>query len=232
LRSYIQWWSIIKNSAKNVSDERAIDAFAFGLCHSDFVEELGRIRPRTVSELMEVANRFTDGEYAYHNKRAHSPEHDRSSRYNNQRRISHNEDSCISRNQVSIGYRRSDKEGGEHKGREYHKKDNSRGDKSRYFDPSAEDILNGTCCIHYTYLDGKRASNHLMRDCRTFVKLQEAMELNKGAKPGSIAYDKRTVNQGYPIQSGQGYPQSKVYISAMIQPVPKSKRNRKIYPCR
>jgi hypothetical protein len=55
-----------------------------------------------------------------------------------------------------------------------------------------------------------------MRDCRTFIKLQEAMELSQGAKPGSTAYDKRTVNQGYPIQSGQGYPQSKVYISAMI----------------
>jgi hypothetical protein len=99
-------------------------------------------------------------------------------RYNNQRHRSCNEDNRISRNQVSIGYKRSDKEGGEHKSREYHIKDNSRGDKSRYFDPSAEDILNGPCRIHYAYLNGKRVSNHLMRDCRTFVKLQEAMELN------------------------------------------------------
>jgi hypothetical protein len=83
LRSYIQRWSIIKNSAENVSDERAIDAFAIGLRCSDLVEELGRIKPRTVSELMEVANRFADGEDAYHNKRAWSREHDRSSRYNN-----------------------------------------------------------------------------------------------------------------------------------------------------
>jgi hypothetical protein len=51
------------------------------------------------------------------------------------------------------------------------KKDNSKGDKSRYLDPSAEDILNGPCRIRYAYLDGKRVSNHLMRDCRTFVKL-------------------------------------------------------------
>jgi hypothetical protein len=111
---------------------------------------------------------------------------------------------------------RSDEEGGVHKSREYHKKDNSRGEKSRYFDPSVEDILNGPCRIHYAYLDGKRVSNHLMRDCRIFVKLQEAMVLNQGAKPGSTAYDKRTINQGYPTRSGQGYPQSKVYISAMI----------------
>jgi hypothetical protein len=33
------------------------------------VEEIGRTRPRIVSELMEVANRFADGEDAYNNKR-------------------------------------------------------------------------------------------------------------------------------------------------------------------
>jgi hypothetical protein len=44
-----------KNSAENVSDERAVDAFAFGLRHLDIVEELGRTKPRTVSELMEIA---------------------------------------------------------------------------------------------------------------------------------------------------------------------------------
>jgi hypothetical protein len=36
----------------------------------DLVEELGRIKPRTVSELMEVANGFADGEDVYNNKRA------------------------------------------------------------------------------------------------------------------------------------------------------------------
>jgi hypothetical protein len=69
LRSYIQRWSIIKNPAENIYDERAIDGFALGLRRSDLVEELGRIKPRTVSELIEVANRFVDGEDAYHNKR-------------------------------------------------------------------------------------------------------------------------------------------------------------------
>jgi hypothetical protein len=55
---------------ENVSDERAIDAFALGLCRSNLVEEMGRIKPRSVSELMEIASRFTDGEDVYHNKRA------------------------------------------------------------------------------------------------------------------------------------------------------------------
>jgi hypothetical protein len=92
LRSYIQRWSIIKNLAENVFDERAVDAFAFGLHRSDLIEELGRIKPRTVSELMEVANRFVDREDAYHSKRARSPKHDRLSRQHNQRRRSRNED--------------------------------------------------------------------------------------------------------------------------------------------
>jgi hypothetical protein len=69
LRSYIQRWSIIKNSAVDVSDERAIDAFTVGLQRADLVEEMGRINPKTVSELMDIANRFTDDEDACNNKR-------------------------------------------------------------------------------------------------------------------------------------------------------------------
>jgi hypothetical protein len=60
LRSYIQRWSIIKNSAVKVSDERGIDAFTLGLRRGDLVEEMGRIKPRTISELMEVAAGYKD----------------------------------------------------------------------------------------------------------------------------------------------------------------------------
>jgi hypothetical protein len=70
----------------------------------------------------------------------------------------------------------------------YRRRDDLGGERSRYFDLSPEDILNGPCHIHYTYLDGKRVSNHLMRDCRTFIKLQEAMEFSQAEKPGSTAY--------------------------------------------
>jgi hypothetical protein len=80
LRSYIQRSSVIKNSAEDVSDERAIDAFSAGLRRTDLVEEIGGIKPRTISELMEIANRFTDGEDAYNNKSGRSPEVDKTSR--------------------------------------------------------------------------------------------------------------------------------------------------------
>jgi hypothetical protein len=35
---------------------------------------MGRIKPRTLSELMDIANRFADGEDVYNNKRTRSPE--------------------------------------------------------------------------------------------------------------------------------------------------------------
>jgi hypothetical protein len=124
----------------------------------DLVEEMGRIKPRTVSELMEIASRFVDGEDAYHNKRARSTEHNRSNRYNNQRHRSQNDDGHNPCNQVTAGYKRNSEEGGEHRNSGYRRIDDSGGERSRNFDPSPEDILNGPCHINYTYLDGKRVS--------------------------------------------------------------------------
>jgi uncharacterized protein YPO0396 len=108
LRSYIQRWSVIKNSAEDVSDERAIDAFSARLRRSDLVEEIGRIKPRTVLELMEVANRFADGEDAYNNKRGRSPEVDKTSR---QKRRYRNGDSHGRQNQIAAGYDGRNEEG-------------------------------------------------------------------------------------------------------------------------
>jgi uncharacterized protein YPO0396 len=114
LHSYIQRWCVIKNSTEDVSDERAIDAFSAGLRRSDLVEEIGRIKPRTVSELMEIANRFADGEDTYNNKRGRSPEVDKSSR---QRRRYRNDDNHGRRNQIAVGYDERNKEG--YKNREF-----------------------------------------------------------------------------------------------------------------
>jgi hypothetical protein len=112
LRSYIQRWSVIKNSVEDVSNERAIDAFSAGLRRSDLVEEVGRIKPRTVLELIEVANRFADEEDAYNNKRGRSPEVDKTSR---QRRRYHNGDNHGRQNQIAAGYDRRNEGGYENK---------------------------------------------------------------------------------------------------------------------
>jgi hypothetical protein len=50
------------------------------------------------------------------------------------------------------------------------------------------------------------------------------MELSQGTQRGDMTHDIATTDQGYQVQSGTGYPQSKVYISTIIQPVPKSKK--------
>jgi hypothetical protein len=170
------------------------------------VEEIGRTRPRTVSELMEVANRFVDGEDAYNNKRGRSPEVDRASR---QRRRYRNGDSHVRRHQVAAGYERKDEEGYENK--EFQARGNHGVEKSKYSGPSAEDMLYGPCRIHYAYLDGKRVSNHQMKDCRTFLRLQNVMDSNQGARQG-----KKSMSQGYQVQRLAKHLESKVYISAMI----------------
>jgi hypothetical protein len=112
LCSYIQRWSVIKNSAEDVSDKRAIYAFSASLRRSDLVEEIERTRPTTVAELMEEANRFADGEDAYNNKRGHSPEVDRTSR---QRRRHRSKDNQGRQNQVAAGYEAREEEGYENR---------------------------------------------------------------------------------------------------------------------
>jgi hypothetical protein len=183
----------------------------------DLVEELGRTKPRTVSELMEVANRFADGEDAYNNKRTRSPEVDRASR---QRRRSRNEDSRTRQNQIAAGYERKDEEG--YESREFQGRSNRGEEKPKYSGPSAEDMLHGPYRIHYAYLDGKRVSNHQMKDCRTFLRLQSALDPNQETRQGE-----KITSQGYQMQRLAKHLKSKVYISAMIQPVPKSKKEQK-----
>jgi hypothetical protein len=176
-------WSIIKNSAVEVSDERVIDAFIIRLRRGDLVEEMGRIKPKIVSDLMDVANRFADGEDACNNKRTRSPEDDRGNRYGGQRRRSRNYDNYGSHSQVAAGYKDNSYQGNDRKslgyrnyGREEYKKFPPR--KSREYNPSPEDMLNGPCHIHSAFIDGKRVSRHAMKDFTTFLKLQEAA-LNK-----------------------------------------------------
>src|SRR3954470_7852529 len=62
LRTYIQRWTILKNSAEDISDESAIDAFRRGLQRIDFKEQLGQMKVQTLARLLEQANNWADGE--------------------------------------------------------------------------------------------------------------------------------------------------------------------------
>jgi hypothetical protein len=61
-----------------------------------------------------------------------------------------------------------------------------------------------------------------MKDCRIFLRLQSALDPNQGARQ-----EGKSTSQGYQIQRLAKYLKSKIYISAMIQPVPKSKKEQK-----
>jgi hypothetical protein len=128
---------------------------------------------------MDVANKFADGEDTYHNKRTRSPG------YSNQKCMPRNYDSYSSHSQVATSHRDNGNQGDKHRGSGYRNDSRDDSGTNRQFRPrtlrdynqSPDDILNGPCHMHYTYIDGKRVSNHMMKDYGTFIKLQEAARL-------------------------------------------------------
>jgi hypothetical protein len=150
---------------------------------------MGRLKPKTVSDLMDTANRFADGEDTCNNKRTRSPEDDRGNRYGSQRRRSRNYDNYGSHSQVAAGYKDNSYQGNDRRSsgyRSYGKEDYRSNIKfqtrePREYNSSPEDMLNGPCHIHSGFFDGKQVSRHAMKDCMMFLKLQEAA-LNKQAE--------------------------------------------------
>jgi hypothetical protein len=150
---------------------------------------MGRIKPKTVSDLMDIANRFADGEDMCNNKWTRSPEDDRGNRYGGQRTRSRNYDNYGSHGQVAARYKDNSYQGNDRRSLGYHnygKEDYGSSKKfqtkeTREYNPSPEDMLNRPCHIHSAFIDGKQVSRHTMKDCTTFLKLQEAA-LNKQAE--------------------------------------------------
>jgi hypothetical protein len=81
---------------------------------------MGRIKPKIVSDLMDIANIFADGEDACNNKRTRSPEDDRGNRYSGQRRRSCNYDNYGSHSQVAARYKDNNYQGDDRRNLGYH----------------------------------------------------------------------------------------------------------------
>jgi hypothetical protein len=173
-------------------------------------------------------------------------------RYSSQRRRSCNYDNYGFHCQVAAGYKDINYQGDDHRNSGYrsygreessnNKRFQSRG--PREYNPSPDDMLNGPCHIHFAFADGKRVSRHAMKDCKTFLKLQEAAG-NKQAEAKRQGYEGNTNNtppsnqqanngavqgQNQPSQGNDnegGYIPSKGHITTMIQPVPKSNKEEK-----
>jgi hypothetical protein len=206
---------------------------------------MGRIKPKTVSELMDIANRFADGEDACNNKRTRSPEDDRRNRYSGQRRRSRNYDNYGSHSQVVVGYKDNNYQGYDHRNsgyRSYGREDSSNSKRfqsrgPREYNPSPDDMLNGPCHIHSMFVDGKRVSRHAMKDQEAAVNKQvearrQGYEGNTNNAPPSTQQTNNGASQGQnqPSQGNNnegGYISSKGHITTMIQPVPKSNKEEK-----
>jgi hypothetical protein len=102
-----------------------------------------------------------------------------------------------------VGYERKDEEG--YESREFQGRSNHGEENPKYSGPSAKDMLHGPCHIHYAYLDGKRFSNHQMKDCRTFLRLQSALDSNQGTR-----HESKSTSQGYQMQHLAKHLESKV----------------------
>jgi hypothetical protein len=151
-----------------------------------------------------------------------------------------------------MGYKDNNYQGDDHMNSGYHSYDREDSSNSKRFQSrvpreynlSLDDMLNGPCHIHSAFIDGKRVSRHAMKDCKTFLKLQEAAvnkqdearrqgyEGNTNNTPPSAQQANKGASQG-PNQPNQGngndggYIPSKGHITAMIQPVPKLNKEEK-----
>ena len=65
LRSYIRHFSKTRNTIANIGDSEAISAFTRGLHHhQELHSKLYHKRPKTINELLKVANSYTDSDKA------------------------------------------------------------------------------------------------------------------------------------------------------------------------
>jgi hypothetical protein len=139
-----------------------IDAFNDGIKRPDFKQELGRVKPKTLDHLMDIANRWADGEDSVH--RAHLDEEDDYGRIRERRskRKSRVYDDRDGPDMVATGYA-----------------------ELRDDEPSAYDKLSGPCTIHF-YIDkkdGKKKASHMLKDCREFHKLSKSMSQKRQRTP-------------------------------------------------
>jgi hypothetical protein len=62
MRSYIGRFTKLLNASEDVSVNRAINTFCDGIRRESYVEELGLLKPKTMTKLMEIANSLADVE--------------------------------------------------------------------------------------------------------------------------------------------------------------------------
>lgn len=228
MRTYIARFTKLLNAAENVSVDRAIDAFSDGIRRERYIEDLGRLKPKTITGLMEIANGWADGEDHVRNPRPRSDddEDDHKHPSSSGHRPDQGSDRCKKRrdhgynaiegaNMVAAGYndqrgygrddRRDDRRDG--------KKDDNRANWQQRLPWVPElppaDQVNAPCYLH-AYIDPKdniKKSTHLLRCCRQFIELRQFYEaLNPGANVQAYPMLHGTLNIAPQLQQQEQQP--------------------------
>src|ERR1041384_1109078 len=209
LRAYIQRWTILKNSAEDISDESAIDAFRRGLQRVEFKEQLGQMKVRTLTRLLELANSWADGEDSVRNEtETHTARSEHDYDYNGDRgadrrrkRPRRNFYDDRGPDMVAAGFP-DDRNGRQRDDNRPQRRDNLEDepqaqkrewrtrqphDSTRAF-RSAKEQLDGLCSIHgFRNERGELRSSHTLRNCRTFNELAEEKNRSAAATVQTLA---------------------------------------------
>src|ERR1041385_734220 len=195
LQAYIQRWTILKNSAEDISEESAIDAFRRGLQRVEFKEQLGQMKVRTLARLLELANSWADGEDSVrnetetHNARSEYDYDNNGDRGDDRRRKRPRRNFYNDRgpDMVAAGFS-DDRNGRHHDDNRPQRRDNPEDEPQaqtrewRTRQPrdgtcafrSAKEQLDGPCSLHgFRNERGELKSSHTLRNCRSFNELAE-----------------------------------------------------------
>jgi hypothetical protein len=83
IRSYIGRFTKLLHAAEDVSVDRAIDASSDGIRWESYVEELGRVKPKAITKLMEITNGWADDEDHVRKPRSRSEDEEDDRRHPN-----------------------------------------------------------------------------------------------------------------------------------------------------
>ena len=238
MRAYISRFTKILNEAINVSADRAIDAFSEGIRRETHIEELGRRKPQTITELMEIANGWADGEELARRSRPRDDDDDsrrekdsnKRRDYGKDRRDKRRDDRRDDVRHVAAGYvdRRDDRgDARRDDRRDDQRRDDRRGDTSNNQReptnwvprvahlPPAEQI-NAPCYLH-TFInpvDNQRKSSYLLRECRQLLDMQKYHDILQGRSNTQHHYPTLPPPPPHPV------PQMQQHMQPQLPPPP------------
>lgn len=171
IHSYIQRWTTLKNSATDISEESVIWAFMEGVRRSALREEFGRQKPKTIGKMMEVADRWADGEESVRNDQGRSPGDDGEGNRNSERRKRGKTREGGDADFIAAEFSKS-RDGGYRRNRDWKQKPEEQ--------PISEQLEE--YCSFHAYRDketGKLKSTHLLKNCRKLQMINQALNQNQ-----------------------------------------------------